>query len=66
MPELLARLCWSLRKSATARRFRCYHRRRNHHGCPSQNLKPIGRGTYGLVASADDVILGRKVAIKRT
>ena len=29
------------------------------------NLKPIGRGAYGLVASADDALTGRKVAIKR-
>lgn len=29
------------------------------------NLKPIGRGAYGLVAAADDLITGRKVAIKR-
>ena len=25
------------------------------------NLKPIGRGAYGLVASADDALTGRKV-----
>ena len=30
-----------------------------------QNLSPIGRGAYGLVASADDTLTGRKVAIKR-
>jgi mitogen-activated protein kinase 1/3 len=29
------------------------------------NLKPIGRGAYGLVASADDALTGRRVAIKR-
>lgn len=30
-----------------------------------QNLVPIGRGAYGLVASADDTLTGNKVAIKR-
>uniref|UniRef100_A0A7S0JZD0 Mitogen-activated protein kinase n=1 Tax=Cafeteria roenbergensis TaxID=33653 RepID=A0A7S0JZD0_CAFRO len=29
------------------------------------NLRPIGRGAYGLVAAADDLVSGRKVAIKR-
>ena len=26
------------------------------------NLRPIGKGAYGLVASADDLITGRKVS----
>jgi serine/threonine protein kinase len=26
------------------------------------NLRPVGRGAYGLVASADDIITGRKVS----
>lgn len=30
-----------------------------------QNLKAIGDGSYGLVASADDLVTGRKVAIKK-
>lgn len=30
-----------------------------------QDLQPIGRGAYGLVASATDSVTGRKVAIKR-
>lgn len=30
-----------------------------------KNLRPIGRGAYGLVAAADDMFTGRKVAIKR-
>jgi hypothetical protein len=25
------------------------------------NLKPIGRGAYGLVAAADDLVTGNKV-----
>lgn len=29
------------------------------------NLKPIGKGAYGLVCSAEDKVTGRKVAIKR-
>eukprot|EP01029_Cantina_marsupialis_P019834 TRINITY_DN4613_c0_g1_i2.p1 TRINITY_DN4613_c0_g1~~TRINITY_DN4613_c0_g1_i2.p1 ORF type:complete len:356 (-),score=95.88 TRINITY_DN4613_c0_g1_i2:251-1318(-) len=29
------------------------------------NLKPIGRGSYGLVCSADDLISNKKVAIKK-
>jgi len=30
-----------------------------------QNLQPIGKGAYGLVASATDTVTGRSVAIKR-
>lgn len=29
------------------------------------NLKPIGRGAYGLVAAADDLLTGRKVRERR-
>lgn len=29
------------------------------------NLKPIGKGAYGLVCSAEDTLTGQKVAIKR-
>lgn len=28
------------------------------------NLKPIGRGAYGLVAAADDLLTGRKVRVQ--
>lgn len=30
-----------------------------------KNLRPVGRGAYGLVASAEDSLTNRKVAIKR-
>jgi len=33
--------------------------------CRYVNLRPIGKGAYGLVCSADDELTGRKVAIKR-